>query len=187
MKRIALDIFRNVSAFYNETFNRVTTIAEAARMENDPYELTDIALAMNEAHKKIKALEVKFRAIKEMAEKKACAQALTQANEDTFEDKIQTEWARATIDMKMIGRVPKRKDNPEAWEQLMTWLGVPESTYTPEDEEVGPPLAIHWPGVVDKVSAAIAAGEPTPPGMDVKTMRPIYRLLRLQARKSLEA
>jgi len=124
----------------------------------DLNELADTALAMRSIAEFADEIRKRANSIKELAEKAACMVAVSMRHVGP----IETEYCKATPEVKPIATLPDKRRNPEEYAALMQYYGIPELAYAGDN----PLMQVYWPGVMERLNADLAAGKPTPPGID---------------------
>ena len=150
-------------------------------------ELADAAYALRESEKYLEDTRKELKATAQTIERFCCLKYLTDASNT---EPIRTEYCTATPDMQTCAKIPKRKDNPAAYEAMMKWLGIDpllwdygeiETENGIEDTEV---VSVHWPGFTALLGRLAANGLPLPDGVEVDATYHLYKL-RIRKRKAV--
>lgn len=83
---------------------------------------------------------------------------------------IRASLATGTPDCKLAVKVPSRKTEPEKFQKLMDFFGVPETAV--EARVIKP----YWPGLCEYVSLLSEEGKPLPPGINPDETYPTYKV-----------
>lgn len=82
---------------------------------------------------------------------------------------IHGEISTGSIKLKMIPKLPSKKNDPEMYARLMKSLGLPA------DAPAGV-FSLHWPNLVEHLTAVVAKGGKCPDGIDPSSLHPKYTL-----------
>jgi hypothetical protein len=153
-------------------------VKEKAEQLNSMEEFADLAYALEMSGKMIDDLEKENRLLNELMQRKACMLWVTRSLDGS---NIKTEYTNAKPVMKEIATLPRRHKDPQAYNELMKFLGVPAELL----EGDKPPVGMDWKGMVDMLSDRKAKGLPLPPGIDPDKTYPLYEL-HMMRRKDVD-
>lgn len=157
MKEMYLELYRRVNTSYGDALLSLRDIWEDISQNEDLNECADKVYALRET---IKVLEQTLKELKKvfaLAEKTACLVELRGE-----QDAASTDYCSGKAKVKQIVTCPsKRRYNPEQFDKLMEYLGVPRELYQREEgkEEL---LRPHWPEIQELMNDALNKGENIP-------------------------
>jgi hypothetical protein len=154
-----------------DLYTELNVLREAVLKCADVNEIADAAYVLRETEKFFKDLEKEARLLREHIERMACI-IWVQAGDPA---PIRTEYCSAKPDVKMMVSLPKRKQDPAGYAELMTGLGIPRGLWDIPSEQHAP-IEPHWPGMIDYVSSLMEQGKPLPGGLDPTKTYSIYKL-----------
>lgn len=170
MRQEFLDMMRDSKATHEAHYLQLKKLQDAGTTD-DVKELADSAFALKQAEEWFDDLRKQFRKEREHYEQMCGAvwskTSLTTAIE-TGDDSIKTEYVTATVKIEKNASLPRKKQEPEQFEQLMNYLGIPKHLWNSDDPEASEVVSIHWPGFTALLSKYLAEGKPMPPGIDPK-------------------
>lgn len=126
------------------------------KLAEDMNETVDTAYALKECFDLAEDTLKTLRAIKGLIDRLAC----TMMVRDNIVAGYETEYCLCTAKCKVSISIPSRSKNPEKFLEIMRSVGVPENLLG--DDETPECCRLHYPGIVEKVSKMLAAGEPLP-------------------------
>lgn len=179
MNNTAIQMCLDVKQAHENLYKKLTALRELASNSPDMIELTDISYALHTCEKFVKDSSKEVRALKELIDKIVCAMWV----QNGVHQPIRTEYVTGSPDVKVMAKIPTRRGDPENFKKLMTFLNVPEELWNMGDDE-HLPINIHYPGMVDHISALATQGKPLPNGIDPSTTYPLYKLT-LRPRKEI--
>lgn len=104
-----------------------------------------------------------------LLEKACCALFVTASTAGDIDGgPIRTGLTTGTPKIRMAAALPSQRDNPEAYDALMNFYGIPKHTV---ELDV---IRLYWPKFVDHMTRLAEEGKPTPPGIDVNRTYPVY-------------
>lgn len=175
---LAQTAYAKIEDFYVDVFEMLRSVAVSGKTCDDMRETADIAYLTKKAAEYTKQLTTQLNKISEVAQKRTCIMAI----EDDHETEIRGKYVVASPDMKMMAPIPKRKKEPERFEELMNALEIPNALWQGTTEEAVRP---HWPGIIELTNKNIQEGKKLPDGLDENSMYPIYKLRMRKSKKSL--
>ena len=159
--------YNDMKKLYLSCYERLSIIRDELRAGK--YGLKDMVnfiYVMREISKLADDLRKESDGVGHMLENVACALWVSQ-NETK---PIRASLATGTPDCKLAVKVPSRKTEPERFQQLMDFFGVPESAV--EARVIKP----YWPGLCEHVSLLSEEGKPLPPGINPEDTYPTYKV-----------
>jgi hypothetical protein len=117
-------------------------------------ELADLAFSFERIQELLKDLEQEAKRVSYKAQVTACAKWM--ADEDK-KPKIQGSLCTAEPDVKMTANIPSRNKEPERYEELMGWFGMPP--------EIEPYFRLHWPTFGEYITQLAHEAKPLPAGI----------------------
>lgn len=176
MNESARDTYVLTKQFHGATYAKLLLLREQMSRCSSLGELCETSLAMRESLTFLVDIEKEIKKLKELCDKITCLIWVKSGSMDH----IRTPYVTGQPNVKMMASVPTRK-NPEAYKKFMEYLGIPEWTYSGEEEVVRP----HWPGLVEHLSALASEGKPLPPGVDPDKTYPLFTV-RLHKNKEVD-
>lgn len=140
-----------------ELYQRMQVICDDIRsklMSETPQNLADTAYALREAAKHLEAATKVLN-----AESRVIAQAVSLMWSMGDGDIIRTEYCHAIPDPKPRVLLANRHSDPEAYDKLLEFFGVP-AEYREQDM-----VRFNWTNLGDWVGRLMKEGKPTPPGI----------------------
>lgn len=177
MKQILIDLYRQQRELHRAMVELTDAqMGEAAK--GDLIELADCAYAMREIASFADEIRKRANKIGEHAQKVGCfiATQTSLISGNPADLKIKTEYCTATADVKQIVSTPDKRKEPEAYRKVLQHYGFIEEALFDATDDKNPLVVAYWPGVIERINADIAAGKPTPPGIDPSKMTAEYRL-----------
>ncbi len=92
---------------------------------------------------------------------------------------IRASLATGSPDLRLGVNVPNRKKEPERFQALMDFFGVPAESF--EARAVKP----YWPGICEQVSMLAEEGKPLPPGINPEDTYPTYSV-RIRSTRDID-
>lgn len=133
------------------------------------YEMKDMVnfiYVMREISKLADDLRKEADGIGHMFENAACAVWVAQSETKP----IRAALATGTPDCKLALKVPNRKTEPERFQKMMDFFGIPASAVAARV------IKPYWPGLCEFISLLSEEGKPLPPGVDPDDTYPTYRV-----------
>lgn len=137
----------------------------------DLSELADAVFALRKSEDLLEDARKECGVLLTLMEKVTCLRWL--ADQTQKHEPIRTEYCTASPDVKQTVKTP-RKDTPE-YGQLLAHFGVP----------AGVPFAPHWPSMLKRIDADLAAGKPLPPGCDPNEMLQVCVVRTLKRKRPI--
>lgn len=175
MKNDVKTAYKTVSDLHAVAYAELQDVQEAVRTCSDPKELADYSYALREISKFADDIRKIADAVKETAEKIACAICIRDEHVGT----IRTEYCVATPKLKMSASLPSKRTEPEAYNRLLEFLGIRDEI---SDTDC---VRLHWPGMVDLITLRTEAGKPLPPGLEMAKTYPVYSLSPMRKLKGV--
>ena len=137
-----------------------------------PAALADLAFMLRESNKLVDDMRKEQNNLQEQVEKVACVRWVqANLNDGANAEPIRGEFVTATPDVKKMASLPRRSTNPEAYDALMTYLGIPKDVV---EKDL---MRCHWPAFTEHITELCAEGRPLPNGIDPSKTYDVYRLL----------
>lgn len=162
----ALRIYALCKELHEEVYKLRAPLYDAIKIEGDLTEIADVVYATREALRFIDEVKKDVRKANEVAQRLGCLK-WTEAGD---EEPIRSENCTGTPDVRMTAKIPSRTKDPEAFEQLMRALKIPEELWVSDG------VRIHWPGFVDYLTALLSDGKQLPAGIDPASKYPVFTL-----------
>ena len=177
----AKKLYQSVSTNHRNAYIMSEAIEKLApKLAGDMIETADMTYALQECFDLAEDTLKTLRALRKSIDKLFCAMTV----QGGVVGKVNTEYCEAQPKVKMSVSPPTSNNNREAFVELMTELGVPESLLGNGDDkaEIVRP---HFPGMIDFVTDKLANGEPLPKALsDVQRQFPVYSV-KIQSRKGV--
>lgn len=162
------ELQQRIQKMHTITYEEILNCTEDVKKSKlDIKELADVAYRFNEIGKVCKDLQVEADKLSNLAQKLVC---LVWMKEDMPSTKIETEDFTAEPDLKMSANIPSRTKDPEAYDALLQWLGVPAELCETEL------MRIHWPNFKELLTERQKQGKPLPPGVSPEKTHAHYHL-----------
>ena len=129
-------------------------------------EMVDFIYVVREISKLADDLRKEADGIKHIFENMTCALYVSL----NWTIPIRAPLATGSPDLKLGVNVPNRKKEPERFQALMNFFGVPTDSF--EARVVKP----YWPGICEQISILAEEGKPLPPGINPDDTYPTYKV-----------
>lgn len=182
MKPSAKQLFQLAKAAHESIFNQLKKLEREVNENMNMVELCDYAYAVDQAYNHIEDLKKELWKLREACNKRVCALVL-QSNYQ--ERSIHTDYVTATPNISRSPSIPSEKSDPAGYKKLLDHLGIPDFGTDEEGNKIEA-VRPHWPGLVSYIQKLDAAGKPTPPGIDVNKLTPVYKLTLRKKKGVLE-
>lgn len=156
MNQPSKQLFKDLQQSYNSLITQVSELSGSLDQEPSLMQLADVGYMAREAEKLANEVKKKLSALHIKAQKVLCLRCL---NAEQVEA-VETDYCKATPDIKQKATPPTLKREPEAFKELMESLGV-DPEYCIEFEAVKP----NYNGLNDLVTELTALGKPLPKGL----------------------
>jgi len=179
----AKQLHESTSANHRNVYVLANTIRDKVGKDlaEDLPEMADIIYALNECGKLQDDAAKIMRGLKTHLEKLVCAIVVR----DGTAGRIETPYCAAQPNIKMALSLPARSTKPELFMQMMRALNIPE-TLLGDGDTMPECVRLHYPGVVEMISAKLAAGEPLPEGLSEAVKQfPEFRV-KITSRKGVQ-
>ncbi len=158
-------LYAGMARWHRETYEKLQTLSAHTRNCADPHELADIGYTLREMERLTDDIHKKLRADLETCQQVSCA--ICHASKEMT---VRTPYVTASVDVKLQAKVPKRSENPEAYDALLKELGVPKHLIESGLFEV------RWPELCTYITERTRDEKPLPPGVDPELVKPLYRM-----------
>jgi hypothetical protein len=155
MKKELKELYGYSRKVHQESYKRLLALERLLTQEGELTELGDAVFALRKTEELLEDARKECGKLLTLMEKLTCLRWL--ATSKTHEP-IRTEYCTASPDVKQTVSVPP-KDSDD-YKSLLKHFEIPD----------GAPFMPHWPSLLKRVSADIAAGQPIPPGCDPSKM-----------------
>lgn len=129
-------------------------------------DMVNFIYAMREISKLADDLRKESDGVGHMLENMTCALWVSQNKTKP----IRASLATGTPDCKLAVKIPSRKKEPERFQKLMDFFGIPKTAV--EARVIKP----YWPGLCEHVSSLSEEGKPLPPGINPDDTYPTYKV-----------
>lgn len=164
--------------FHTQAYTDLKIADVALKGNTDIKELADAAYAMHKLEQYADAVKKLARTERERIAR-LCCMLWVRTSDDG--EPIRTEYVTASPNIKTVPKIPKKHEDPELYKNFLMALGVSEEMASLEN----PPVAAHWPDLVDYCTNLAAQGKPLPPALEVtKTNYDVYELRFTEKRKA---
>lgn len=167
--------YKTVSDMHTTAYQELQDVQDAVKTCSDPKELADYSYGLREISKYSDDIRKIADAIKETAEKIACAICVRDEHVGT----IRTPYCVATPKLRMTASLPSKKREPEEYNRLLEFLGIRGELSETDC------VRLHWPGMVDLITMRMEQGKPLPPGMETAKTYPVYSLSPMRKLKGV--
>lgn len=178
----AVEYFKKAKAAHAELYALIVHMRTEMQGSISLEDYADLYYACDGVAKLIEDVEKENRLFYEYLARVGCA-IYTKTSSDG--SPIRTDYATITPDIKMMARMPKRKDDPQKYREFMRALGVPDNLIG--DDEGRAPVSVNWRGMVDHITALVSTGKPLPVGIDPNAMYPIASFRVTAKRKEIDS
>ncbi len=175
MKHDIKTAYKTVSDLHAIAYKQLQDVQDAVKTCSEPKELADYSYGLREISKYADDIRKIADAIKETAEKIACAICIRDEHVGT----IRTDYCVATPKLKISASLPSKRKQPEEYNRLLEFLGIRGELADTDS------VRLHWPGMVDLVTLRAEQGLPLPPGMEDQTTYPVYSLSPMRKLKGV--
>lgn len=182
----SIDIYKAAKNAHEVGINRLVDLRKTLRQESGMVEMTDLAFAMREASAMLDDLRKQCNEVRELAEKVACALFVRDFVNQPEVINIKTDYTTATPKPEIVPSLPTRKNDPDGYNKLMTFLGIPAEYAQAGESEYKAPVQLYWPGIVELLTKLHCEGKAMPPGIDVTKCYPSFKLV-MRKRKEPDA
>lgn len=154
----------------------IETIRAESLGEPDLKELADTCFAVKKSLELIKELTVQLNNMERLTSNMICALWM-----NTDGESIRTVYCTATPVVKMMVKTPNRRTQPDEYAEFCRHFGVTEELIQ------SGAFQVHWPSMVELISANAEQGKPLPPGCDPSSQYPVHSVTCRKTKDILDA
>lgn len=162
----AIRVYELCKELHEEIYKLRAPMFDAIKVEGDLSEVADFVYATREALRFIDEIKKDLRKANEVAQLLGCVKWTEAGNEEP----IRTDNCIGSPKVRMTAKIPSRNKEPEAFEELMRALEIPEALWVSDS------VRLHWPGFVDYLSELMSQGKQLPSGIDPASKYPVFTL-----------
>ena len=152
------------SEVHNTLYTEIADTREEMKTKS-PEELTDIGFICKKMYEQIDDIRKEVDRLKEFAEKLACLKAVTEEKMT-----LRGNLATGTPDVSMSANLPHPRKNPEAYQALCDYFGIPDGMVQNDL------FRFHWPSFKEFFTKLMSEGKPVPPGIELDKTHAHYKL-----------
>jgi hypothetical protein len=169
-----LDVYETLKNLHSTAYILVSNIRDSLRGKQVSYNLkdaTNFVYVMREIIRYCEDIRRELDAVRELLEQWGCAKYVVEnLNDPGKSEPIRASLATGTPKIDIRAKLPKLKEDPDAYYALMEHLGVSK-----DDAEKGI-VRPHWPKVQEYISLRATEGKPLPPGCQADSTYPVYSM-----------
>ncbi len=153
LRKRVLDVYAIAKQLHEEGFSNLARVRQDLANSPDLSQIVDVIAVLKKIEALLKDSKVETeKAIKQLS-RGAC---MLYVKEGKIGETIRTDWICANPDSKTIPKMPREKDDPEAYAAMAEHFGIP----------AGVPFRPHWPSMVEYCTSQEANFKPLPPGVN---------------------
>jgi len=162
----AVKVYKLCKELHEEMFKLRAPLFDLVKAEGDLQEIADVVYATREAMRHLEEVRKDVRKANDVAQKLGCVRWTEQDDAEP----IRTDNCIGSPKVRMTASVPSRRKDPEAFEELMRSLNIPEALWVSDS------VRLHWPGFVEYLTELLADGKQLPKGIDPESKYPVFTL-----------
>ena len=176
-----VEAYGSARSMFVDMYRELSILRDDARANKFSEEdLVNLCIVLRETSRYIDDLRKEYDGVESLLQQICCAIYTQKHINDVHEaDPIRTGLVTASPTVKMAAKIPKLKDNPEAYYSLMDHLGVSR------DMASSGILRTHYPALKEYLTDLATEGKPLPKGIGPNDTYAIYSVI-LRTRLDLD-